>query len=186
MRERRIRQIMAGERSRGRWNGVKKSMRLRSGGAPTAIKIKQGEVDYIFDTQEGVEEQVARKLTDWFKLGCDAPISSGQLFDDIGYLGDTTSTRAILEGTYEYPPEMCPHTWLLCEEAHRIFILKMTEEICNFVTTEDYQYFWSRANEFIQSSYSHIHFGHYKAIARDQYLSALRAAKSALTVLLEK
>ena len=53
----------------------------------------------------------------------------------------------------------------------------------------------------MQSSYSNVHFGHYKAIAQDQYLSALQAAKlslstktgipmerwgSALTVLLEK
>ena len=112
-RQRFICQIMAGERSRRRWNVVKKSTKLQSGGAPTAIKIKQGEVDLLFDTWEGVEEQAARKLTDRFKLGRDAPISSGELFDDIGYLGDTTLTRAILEGSYEYPPEMCPHTWLL-------------------------------------------------------------------------
>ena len=96
---------------------------------------------------------------------------------------------------------MNPHTRMLCEEAHRIFILKSTEEVCNFVTTDDYQFFWSKADEFIQSSYSNIHFGHYKAIAQDRYLSALQAAKlslatrtgipmdhwgSALTVLLEK
>jgi hypothetical protein len=148
-----------------------------------------------------VEQQVARKLTDRFKLGRTAPISSSQLFDDIRYLGDTTSTCAILEGTYEFPPEMDPHTRLLCEEAYRIFTLKTTDEISNFVTTEDYQFFWSHADEFIQSSYSNIHFGHYKAIALDQYLSALQAAKLsfaartgipidrwglALTVLLEK
>jgi hypothetical protein len=96
---------------------------------------------------------------------------------------------------------MDPHTYMLCQEAHHIFTLKTTEEVCNFVTTEDYQFFWSTADEFIQSSYSNIHFGHYKAIARDRYLSALQAAKlslaartgipmdrwgSALTVLLEK
>jgi hypothetical protein len=66
---------------------------------------------------------------------------------------------------------------MLCVEAHRIFTLKTIEEVCNFVTTDDYQFFWSRADEFIQSSYSNIHFGHYKAIARDKYLSALQAAK---------
>jgi hypothetical protein len=93
----------------------------------------------------------------------DAPISQGKLFDDIGYLGDTTSTKAILEGTYEFPPDMDPHTRLLLKEAHGIFSLKTTEEISNFVSTEDFQYFWSHADEFIQSSYSHIHFGHYKA-----------------------
>lgn len=76
---------------------------------------------------------------------------------------------------------MDPHTRMLCVEAHRIFTLKTIEEVCNFVTTDDYQFFWSRADEFIQSSYSNIHFGHYKAIARDKYLSALQAAKLALT-----
>jgi hypothetical protein len=123
-----------------------------------AIKIKTDGEDLLFNTQAGVEEQASRKLTDLFKLACGAPISSGQLFDDIGYLGDTTSTRAILEGTYECPPDMNPHTRMLCEEAHWIFILKSMEEVCNFVlTTEDYQFFWSKADEFIQSSYSNIH-----------------------------
>lgn len=197
----RIRVSMNNERSRKRWSGVRRSTKPRSGGAPTAIKIKTDEEDLLFDTQSGVEQQASRKLTDRFKLARGAPISSGQLFDDVGYLGDSTSTRAILEGTYEFPPEMDPHTRMICEEAHRIFILKSTEEVCNFVTTDDYQFFWSQADEFIQSSYSNIHFGHYKAIARDRYLSALQAAKlslaartgipmdrwgSALTVLLEK
>ena len=96
---------------------------------------------------------------------------------------------------------MDPHTRLLCEEAHKVFSAKSTEEISALVETGDFQYFWLHCNEFIQSSYSHIHFGHYKAIAHDKYLSALEAAKlslsaqtgipmerwgSALTVLLEK
>jgi hypothetical protein len=127
-----------------------------------------------------VEEQAARRLTDRFKLARDAPISQGKLFDDIGYLGDTTSTKAILEGTYEFPPEMDPHTRLLLEEAHRAFSLKSTEEISNFVSTEDFQYFWSHADEFVQSSYSNIHFGHYKAVSHNRYLSSLEAAKLSL------
>ena len=114
---------------------------------------------------------------------------------------ETRPVPAILEGTYEYPPEMDDHTRLLCEEAHRIFSVKSTEEISNYVDSDDFQYFWLHADEFIQSSHSHIHFGHYKAIAHDRYLSALEASKlslaattgipmerwgSALTVLLEK
>lgn len=68
-RECRIRQIMANERSRKRWGGVRQSTKVRSGGAPIAIKIKQGDEDLLFDTQAGVEQQAARKLTDRFKLG---------------------------------------------------------------------------------------------------------------------
>jgi hypothetical protein len=75
---------------------------------------------------------------------------------------------------------MDQHTRLLLEEAHRVFSLKSTEEISNFVSTEDFQYFWSHSDEFIQSSYSNIHFGHYKAISHNRYLSSLEAAKLSL------
>jgi hypothetical protein len=75
---------------------------------------------------------------------------------------------------------MYPHTRLLCELAHEIFLQKSTKDIATFIQTSDYQYFWKRTDEFIQSSYSHIHFGHYKAAARDRFLSALEAAKLSL------
>jgi hypothetical protein len=180
---------------------VKRATKPRRGAAPTSICVKSDGGDEQFDTQVEVEEQAACRLTDRFKLARDAPICSGQLFDDIGYLGDTQCTKAILEGTYAYPPEMDWDTRLLCEESHRIFSLKSTEEISNYVSSDDFQYFWLHADEFIQSSYSHIHFGHYKAIAHDRYLSALESVTlslaastgiamdqwgSALTVLLEK
>ena len=197
----RIRQIIRNEKLRKRWGGVKRATTPRRGGAPTSIRVQSDSGDQQFDTREEVEEQASRRLTSRFKLARDAPICDQQLFDDFGYLGDTATTRAILEGTYDYPPEMDWHTRLLCEEAHRIFSLKSTEEISNYVDSDDFQYFWLHCDEFIQSSYSHVHFGHYKAIAHDRYLSALEAAKlslaastgipmdrwgSALTVLLEK
>ncbi len=71
----------------------------------------------------------------------------------------------------------------------------------DFVTTTDFQHFWLHADKEIQLSESGIHFGHYKAAARDRFLSALQAAKltlaattgillarwgNGLTVLLEK
>jgi hypothetical protein len=176
----RIREIKRNERSQRRWGGLNWATKSRRGGAPTAIKVKTADGDVVYDTRQEVEEQAARCLTDRFKLARDAPISQGKLFDDIGYLGDTTATRAILEGTYEFPPEMDQHTRLLLEEAHRVFSLKSTEEISNFVSTEDFQYFWSHSDEFIQSSYSNIHFGHYKAISHNRYLSSLEAAKLSL------
>jgi hypothetical protein len=131
-----IRQIIRNEKLQRRWSGVKRSTKPRRGGAPTSIRVKSDGGDERFDTQAEVEEQTARRLTDRFKLARDAPICLGQLFDDIGYLGDTQCTKAILEGTYAYPPEMDWHTRLLCEESHRIFSLKSTEEISNYVSSD--------------------------------------------------
>lgn len=200
---RRIKEIMRNERGRKRWKGVKVATGVRRGGAPTAIRVKtDGDgPDAFFDSREEVEANAARKLTSRFKLARDAPICEGPLFDDIGYLGDTATTRSILEGTYDFPPTMDHHTRLLLEEAHKVFAQRSTEEISTLVSVEDFQYFWKRADEFVQSSYSHIHFGHYKAISHDRFLSSLQAAKltlsaktgipmerwgSGLTVLIEK
>ena len=179
-RKKRLIQIIRDERERRKWASVAKATKPRRGGAPTRIKVQDDDGDHVYETRAEVEEHAARKLTSRFKLARHTSIEEGQLFDDFGYLGDTTSTRAILEGTYEFPPDMDPHLRMLLEEAHKVFSNKSTEEISNFISTQDYQHYWSRADEFIQSSYSNIHFGHYKAVARDHYLSALEAAKLSL------
>ena len=45
----------------------------------------------------------------------------------------------------------------------------------DFVKATEFQDYWQHANEDIQSSESGIHFGHYKAVAIDKYLSSLEA-----------
>ena len=157
--------------------------------------------DAIFSSQEDIEEVAATHLSDRFKSAHSAPISSGKLLDDIGFLGDTKTVRDILEGTYEYPPDTDPHTKLLFEEAAKIFSTTAEDVISTFVTTKDFQDWWLTSDETIQSSKSGAHFGHYKAAAYDDYLSALHVAKlnlalasgkplerwgHGLTVLLEK
>ena len=75
------------------------------------------------------------------------------------------------------------------------------EEVADFVSTQDYQFYWQTANEDIQSSESGLHYSHYKAQSFDRHLSSMQAAKlslaaktgvplsrwgNGLTVLLEK
>ena len=98
----------------------------------------------------------------------------------MGFVGDTEAARAILEGTYVYPPGIDPATKLLLEEAAKTYTKMPADEIATYVTVEDFQYYWQRANERISSSYSGLHFGHYKAASFDPELSALHAAKLTL------
>ena len=46
---------------------------------------------------------------------------SGQLFTDIGYIGDTAATKSILEGTYVFPPDTDDPTRFLLLEAANIY-----------------------------------------------------------------
>ena len=52
------------------------------------------------------------------------------------------------------------------------------EEVCIFITAEDYQYYWKRVKERTSSSYSRLHFGHYIATADSKILSELHATKT--------
>ena len=48
------------------------------------------------------------------------------------------------------------------------------------VTKEDYQYFWQRIKERTSSSFSGIHYGHYKACSHSDLLSEIQALKLSL------
>ena len=133
-----------------------------------------------FSTKSDVFYRVSKTLAKRFTLAFSAPSMSGELYDDIGFLGDTLAAQQILEGTYTFPADCDPATRLLLEEAARTYAFMSTEEIATYVTVEDFQYYWQRANERISSSYSGLHFGHYKAAAFDYHLSALHAQKLTL------
>lgn len=140
------------------------------------VQTEEG-VDEI-KTKDGVFATVSENLAERFRLAFSAPACQpGQLFDDIGFLGDTEAASRILENTYEYPPDTDPATKLLLQEAASMYARMTDEEVATFVTAEDFQYYWQRANERISSSYSGLHFGHYKAASFDPELSALHAQK---------
>ena len=43
------------------------------------------------------------------------------------------------------------------------------------ITADDFQHYWRRAKEKTSSSYSNLHFGHYKAAAKSNLLSKVQA-----------
>jgi hypothetical protein len=75
---------------------------------------------------------------------------------------------------------MDTHTKLLLQEAQHTFHRLSKEEVVDFVSTNDLQFYWQHANEDIHSSKSCCHFGHYNAASFDCYLSAMHAAKLTL------
>ena len=48
---------------------------------------------------------MANSLDERYRAACHAPISSGQLFQDLGHLADTASAEALLRGDYTFLEE---------------------------------------------------------------------------------
>ena len=90
------------------------------------------------------------------------------------------TAEAIREGTFIPPPDTDPATIIILEEIARIWSRMGTGEVNITISVEDFQYYWRRVKECISSSYSKLHFGHYKSAAHSDFLSACHAAKLSL------
>ena len=117
-----------------------------------AVKIKTDAGPQTFDTEEGIFSEVSTHLSKRFRLAFTAPCMSGELFDDISFLGNTDCAQQILEGTYVYLIGVDPATKFLMEEAGISYRKMSRKEISNYVSAEDFQHYWQTANERISSS----------------------------------
>ena len=200
--EKAIIQILRREHDRKKYRRLKVAFgKKRSNPASRVAVPCEFGPDAIFSTQEQVEEVCSEKLSERFSEANNCEIGTGQLLQDIGYLGDSAATRDILRGKYVFPPGVSKYTKLLLSEAAAIFAVTTDDMVDAHVTSEDFVSWWSHAKEDIQSSKSGAHFGHYKAASYNKYLTSLQVAKlnlvlrtgiplerwgHGLTVLLEK
>ena len=106
-----------------------------------------------------------------------APICHGALFELLGYSADTATAESILEGTFQPPEDADGPTLILLEEIARIWKKMEGGEVNIVISPEDFRYYWKRAKERTASSYSGLHFAHYKSAAFSDYLSETHALK---------
>ena len=61
---------------------------------------------------------------------------------------------------YVFHADTNPATIMLLEEAAVTFAQLSGKEVSGYVTVEDFQHYWQRANKQKSSSHSGLHFGH--------------------------
>ena len=142
-----------------------------------ARQTPEGKKDLVYTTREKVEEQGAKTLVDRFTTAHSSPLYLGKLLGNIGYMGKGPAVQQILKGMYEFPEDCSAEVRQLMIEAEKIFEKASENVILTFVHQKDFQGWWLTSNENISSSKSGAHFGHYKAAAFKDYLSALHFSK---------
>jgi len=110
------------------------------------------------DLHEAIWENIHRKR---FYLAEEAPMCSGPLRGLFGYNSVTPIAKAILEGTYQYPPDFDEATKEILQECASIRIRVPKNSVTTAITPEDWTNHWQRAHEETSSSTSGRHFGHY-------------------------
>jgi hypothetical protein len=182
--KRQILAIIQHEKDRSFWQRLNYALGKPWGGACFKVQVEQagGTVDEINgkeDIHKAIWENIHRKQ---FYLAKEAPMCSGPLRGVFGYNSVTPTAKAILEGTYHYPPEFDEATKEILQECALIHLCIPKNSISTMITSGDWSNCWHSTWEETSSSISGRHFGHYKASLQLQYVSYLQALQATLVV----
>ena len=161
---------------REKWHQIIYTTQPPRGGNPLAVHVQSGPIVTTCDTETEVVGHTSDHLSECLRLAYSAPCYRGQLFDDLGFMGDTECSQQILEGMYEYPPDTNIWTKKILQEAHHTFSRMSGTKIATTISTMDFQQYWKRVDERTSSSFSSVTFSHYKAVASHLMLSSMHAA----------
>ena len=172
----RIKAVILREENIAKWRSINNAWSKRTGNSVSKVSIEINGVHQIFTTQEGVEDVVMKTCDKRFLLTYGSPLmDGGELHSDLGFLGDTPASQSILDGNYVCPPDTDEHVINLLNHFHTIGAHLQNHRSNTLLSTKDFITYWKRRKEKTSSSYSNLHFGHYKAAAHHPYIASLHA-----------
>ena len=171
-----IRAIIKREHVKNKWRQINRARQKRYGKSIDKVTIDLDGDTIILDTQEPLEDAIMSNNSKRFTLSYGSPLLDGsQLHKDLGCLADTDAAKQILLGTYEYPPGTDPDTISMLNLLARNFRKHRTTPLKFSITTKDFIDYWKGRREATASSFSGLHFGHYKAASASPFLSSIHA-----------
>ncbi len=128
------------------------------------------------ETEERVQEAIFNEVH-WkrFNLAEEAPTCQGGLRGQFGYISTSPTAKAVLDGTYNFPPDIDVATKELFEEIANIRLIVPPNSVTGVISRKQWQKKWKKVKEDTSSSYSGLHFGHYIAGADCNYISQFHA-----------
>ena len=180
--EEQILAILKRERERSFWRRLNYAMSTRSGKRVTRVQVQeQGGMVREASTRGEVERTLFEEIHGKrFYLAEQAPICKGKLRGEFGYMANSSSSQAVLDGQYKYSEDFDAGTRELLEEVTRIKALVQGNAVDTCVRRPRWIAKWRKAKERTSYSHSGLHFSHYIAGASSQLLSHHHALKASI------
>ena len=138
--------------------------------------VKKNGVDIIVTDPEELEPAIMENNHKRFHLTDDTPLmGDSEMKKELGFLGATKATKQILNGTYIFPPGTDPHTIGLLKQLGAAANSIRSNSCQSTISAEDFISYWNGRKEKTSSSFSGLHFGHWKAAAQSKNLSIIHA-----------
>ena len=138
--------------------------------APTVVNLMVNGMAEDSTIKEDTEQFIFEETEQRFQLEANAPIETTKLMKQLGYLSNSEIAEQILNGTFITPSDLDDATALVLEYIGHIGMQVRNGETIVTISADKFYYFWKRVKEVTASSYSGIHYGHYKAEAHSELL----------------
>ncbi len=100
------------------------------------------------NTHEGVQNAIFNEVH-WkqYNLAEEAPIRRGFLRGQFGYMSTSPTARAVLDGSYDFPPDIDNATKELFEECAKIQSIIPANSVTGAISREQWQQQWKKVEE---------------------------------------
>ncbi len=170
--------IITREKQRSFWrrlNFITGKKRTRSA-TSVQVEVQPGILSEL-STKDKVEDAIFREVQDErYTQAKEAPICSGKLFDDFGYVANTLASKAVLDGTYQPPPNSDQATAELFDKIAAIRRIVPMDSASPVIFPKQWKRYWAIVNKETLSSESVLHFGHYIVGCKSEIVAHYHAA----------
>ena len=108
------------------------------------------------------------------------PFLTEPLASMVGPLGLSQGADEILQGSFQTPAEVPTPTRRVIQQLQRPTQVK---DFPNYIPTDTYQSYWTKAREFTAAGPSGLHFGHLRAGATDDEVAAFEASMNSIPMM---
>ena len=106
----------------------------------------------------------------------------GKLCGKFGYNATSQTAKAILDGTYKFPPDFNTATKEIFRECAMIRTMIPASSLITRISKEEWKQQWRGRRELTSSSESGLHFGHYITRTSSDHISHFHALKASLII----
>ncbi len=171
--------IITREKQRSFWrqlNFVTGKKRTRSA-TSVQVKVQPGILSES-STKDTVEDAIFCEVHDkQYTQAKEAPICSGKLFGNFGYVANTLASKAILDGTYQLPPNSDQATVELFDKIEAIRRIVPKDLASPVIFPKQWKRYWAVVNKETSLSELGLHFGHYIIGCKSEIVAHYHAAQ---------
>lgn len=144
-------------------------------GAPYQMEISLNNKTYLSTDHEQLEDALMHENEQKYRLAYSSPFMHEPPFSDFGHMTFTDNSTAVLDGTYQCPPNIHKYTKKFISHLKMDKCVRRAGVNPVKIATSQSNAFWKKMTEKTSSSPSLKHIGTYKAAAQHRLNSKIQA-----------